>query len=96
MKTIAILTLTFLPGTAVASFFSMQMFNWSPGPGQSVSSPYLWIYFVVTIPLTGMVYAAWFWYFRVTQKHYAKKHEEGLENIEMKLRTAARTVTGTW
>lgn len=29
MKTIAVLTLTFLPGTAVATFFSMNnMFNW--------------------------------------------------------------------
>lgn len=95
MKTIAILTLTFLPGTAVASFFSMNMFSWSPPPGEVVS-PYLWIFFVTTIPLTGLVYLAWWWYFRVSQKHYARRHEEGLENIEMKLRTAARTVTGTW
>ena len=33
MKTIAILTMIFLPGTAIASFFSMTMFNWNAGFG---------------------------------------------------------------
>lgn len=59
MKTIAILTLTFLPGTAVASVFSMNgMFNWSPGPGGSIASPYLYVFFVVTVPLTIFLYIA--------------------------------------
>lgn len=59
MKTIAILTMVFLPGTAVASFFSINMFNWSPSSGQGVVSRYLWIYFVAAIPLTAMVLAVW-------------------------------------
>ncbi|KAK5167660.1 uncharacterized protein LTR77_007359 [Saxophila tyrrhenica] len=96
MKTIAILTLTFLPGTAVASFFSMEMFNWRPGPGEQIASPYLWVFFVVTIPITALVYVIWLWWFRVSQKHYTKRHEEGLDNIELKLRQAVRSATGTW
>lgn len=59
MKTIAILTLTFLPGTAVASVFSMNgMFNWSPAPGGQIASPYLYVFFVVTVPLTIFLYIA--------------------------------------
>ncbi|EMC97977.1 hypothetical protein BAUCODRAFT_409722 [Baudoinia panamericana UAMH 10762] len=59
MKTIAVLTLTFLPGTAVASFFSMTMFQWPFANNNSLASPYIYVYFVVTIPLTVLVYALW-------------------------------------
>ncbi|KXL45439.1 hypothetical protein M433DRAFT_153566 [Acidomyces richmondensis BFW] len=81
MKTIAILTLTFLPGTAVAvstpssimrhathpleqSFFSMTMFQWPFRTQNSIASPYVWVFFAVTIPLTIFVYAAWVWWFK--------------------------------
>ncbi|KAK3711955.1 hypothetical protein LTR37_009267 [Vermiconidia calcicola] len=90
MKTIAIMTLTFLPGAAVASFFGMGMFNWWPGDDQPIASPYVWVFFVVTVPLTAMVYAAWFWWFNVSQKHYQKRHEAGLQDVEKKLKLARR------
>lgn len=96
MKTIAVLGLTFLPGTAVATFFSMTMFNWNPGPGESLCSPYIWVFFVVTIPVTVLVYMVWIWWFKVSQKHYQTRHEKGLEDIEKKLKFAARSTTGTW
>ena len=28
------------------------MFNWDPSEGQAIASPYLYVFFVVTIPLT--------------------------------------------
>jgi len=96
MKTIAVLTLTFLPGTATASFFSMEMFNWSPGPDERVASPYLYVYFVVTIPLTVMVYVAWFWWFHRNQKKYQKQHGDGPDDLEKELRNRVRTASGTW
>lgn len=74
----------------------MNMFNWEPGPGQSVASPYLWVYFVTTVPLTLMVYAAWFGWFRYSQKKYAKEHDDGLQEVEKELRMRVRTATGTW
>lgn len=74
----------------------MEMFNWRPGPGESVASPYLYVYFVATIPLTLMVYAAWFWWFRYSQKKYQKRHDDGLEDVEKELRRRVRTATGTW
>jgi Mg2+ and Co2+ transporter CorA len=96
MKTIAVLGLTFLPGTAVATFFSMGMFNWNPGPGEPVCSAYIWVFFVVTIPVTVLVYMVWIWWFKISQKHYQTRHEKGLEDIEKKLKFAARSTTGTW
>lgn len=35
------------------------MFNWEPSEGQSLASPYLYVFFVVTIPLTVFVYIGW-------------------------------------
>jgi hypothetical protein len=54
MKAIALLTTLFLPGTFVATFFSMTMFDWSPSnsSGSPKVSKYIWVYWVITIPLT--------------------------------------------
>ena len=59
MKTIAILTMVLLPGTAVASLFSMNMFNWRAGAGEQIASRWIWVYFVIAVPLTGLTLAAW-------------------------------------
>ncbi|KAI7235775.1 hypothetical protein KC330_g4074 [Hortaea werneckii] len=96
MKTVAIVTLTFLPGTAVASFFSMTMFQWPFENENSIASPYTWVYFVVTVPLTLMVYAAWHFWLRYSQTRYKKTHEEGLNKFEQELKTRVRSATGTW
>ncbi|KAK5118748.1 hypothetical protein LTR85_007954 [Meristemomyces frigidus] len=60
MKTIAILTMVFLPGTAVASFFSMSMFDWSADDGNALATRWLWIFFVVAAPLTIAVLGIWY------------------------------------
>ena len=61
MKTIAILTMVLLPGTAVASLFSMNLFDWSATNGGQITNKWLWIYFAVTVPLTGIILGSW-WY----------------------------------
>lgn len=63
MKTLAFITAVFLPGSYVASLFSMSMFDWqasdsSSSYGLSVSS-YIWVYWVVTVPLTLLIMAVW-------------------------------------
>ncbi|KAH9844576.1 hypothetical protein Tdes44962_MAKER07273 [Teratosphaeria destructans] len=95
MKTIAVLTLTFLPGTFVASFFSIQMFQWDIPDGSSVS-PYLWVYFVVTIPLTIVVYLLWVWWFKHSQRNYKKNHDASVMKFEQELKSRVRSATGTW
>jgi Mg2+ and Co2+ transporter CorA len=70
MCTIAVMSIFFLPGTFVSSFFSMDMFNWGAPKGSPVVSPRFWIYWVVTVPLTLVVLMIWsIW----LQKHH--KHE---------------------
>ncbi|CZR66397.1 uncharacterized protein PAC_16298 [Phialocephala subalpina] len=63
MKTIAIVTMVFLPGAYVATLFSMTMFNWQAQNGQVLSS-HFWIYWAVTVPVTLFVLLIWiamFW-----------------------------------
>ncbi|KAH8896755.1 hypothetical protein GQ53DRAFT_803594 [Thozetella sp. PMI_491] len=59
MKSIAFLTMVYLPVSAVASIFSMTMFNWSPQDGSVVSS-HIWVFVVVAAVLTIVTLAVWY------------------------------------
>ncbi|KAK3365886.1 hypothetical protein B0T24DRAFT_404818 [Lasiosphaeria ovina] len=62
MRSIAIVTMVFLPGTFFASVFSMTFFNWSPDPNQPVVSGEIWIYVLITAVVT-IATLILFWYF---------------------------------
>ncbi|KAF1815705.1 hypothetical protein P152DRAFT_455421 [Eremomyces bilateralis CBS 781.70] len=65
MKAIAALTIVFLPGTFVATVFSMNIFDWSGGEGaEPRMSKYIYVYWIVTIPLTLLVMFAWWVWLR--------------------------------
>ncbi|KAF3059977.1 hypothetical protein GL218_05118 [Daldinia childiae] len=62
MRSIAVVTMVFLPGTFCASVFSMQFFNWFPGDdGNTVVSRYFWIYILFTIVLTLLTLGIWYY-----------------------------------
>jgi hypothetical protein len=69
MRTIAFMSILFLPGTFVSSFFSMDMFDWQAPKGASVASFRFWIYWAVTTPLTVVVVSIWFFWLRTHKKH---------------------------
>ncbi len=52
-KTISIVTMTFLPATAVAAICSMGVFNWQQ-PDRVHVSRHFWIFWVVAITLTAL------------------------------------------
>ncbi|KAF6823986.1 hypothetical protein CMUS01_10448 [Colletotrichum musicola] len=60
MKSIALLTMVFLPATFVTSMFSMTFFQWIPDNSTQTVSPYIWIYFVATVGLTFMTVGSWY------------------------------------
>lgn len=72
MKTLAFITALFLPGTYIATLFSMSMFEWQASPSDAPStsssstssstvsvSNKFWIYWATTIPLTVAVVVGW-------------------------------------
>jgi len=65
MRTIAIMTIAFLPGTFISALFSMEMFNWQAPQGASVVSSRFWIYWAITVPLTLLVFSIWTVWIRI-------------------------------
>ncbi|KAI1655239.1 hypothetical protein F4813DRAFT_368192 [Daldinia decipiens] len=79
MRSIAVVTMVFLPGTFCASVFSMQFFNWFPGDdGNTMVSRYFWIYVLVTIAMTLLTLGVWYyvsWKEKQQKQHNADSQE---------------------
>lgn len=90
MKTIAAVTLAFLPGTFIASLFGMNFFDFAAdGDGQTWAvSEKLWLYWAVTLPLTFLTLGSWWaWDFRQKQwKFYGhpRAKKEAIEKPKQK------------
>ncbi|GME35504.1 hypothetical protein GTA08_BOTSDO06675 [Neofusicoccum parvum] len=85
MKTIAAVTLAFLPGTFIASLFGMNFFDFSAdGDGQTWAvSEKLWLYWAVTLPLTFLTLGSWWaWDFRQKQWKFYEHPRAKKEAIE--------------
>lgn len=67
MKVLAFITALFLPGSYIATLFSMSMFNWQAGASTSSSGtgesptvmPTIWIYCVIAVILTVAIIFNW-------------------------------------
>jgi hypothetical protein len=59
MRLITAITLIFLPGTFVATFFSTSFWDFAPGNRGSKVSSWVWLYWLVTISLTLLVLGVW-------------------------------------
>lgn len=61
MKIIALITAAYLPGTFIATLFSMGMFSWqsSKDVERTSVSPDFWVYWAVTVPLTIITLTGW-------------------------------------
>ncbi|KAI3328148.1 hypothetical protein F4824DRAFT_484588 [Ustulina deusta] len=103
-KRLSLLGATFLPGTFLASLFSMVFFDVESEAGELgnlVVSRQLWVYFVITIPLTVIIVATlWFWDRRQEMRKKVWKEGLGMEveelenNIISRLRRRTQTTSG--
>lgn len=67
MKTIAVVTLVFLPATFVSAIFSTRIFNFhanDPPNESKVVSKYGWIYLLICISATAMTLLSWVCWYR--------------------------------
>ena len=58
MKTLALVTMFFLPATTLSSILGMSFFDWQAKSGGIVSAR-LWIFFVLAVPLTLATLGLW-------------------------------------
>jgi Mg2+ and Co2+ transporter CorA len=56
MKTVAIMTMAFLPGTFIAALFAIPSLDWQ---GENVITKQFWVYWAFTIPATALVFLIW-------------------------------------
>lgn len=59
MKTIAAVTMAFLPATFLATVFSMGFFHIDPDRNTLVVNQTIWIYFVTAVILTAFTTVVW-------------------------------------
>ena len=75
MKTLAVVTMLFLPATSVSSILAMPLFHWDGN--ESVVSPRLWVYFVLSITLTALTVGLWWvWQKKQVGSRVAKQISE--------------------
>ncbi|RBR20965.1 uncharacterized protein FIESC28_05117 [Fusarium coffeatum] len=63
MKTLAFVTMVFLPGSFVSALFSTDLFDWDNTEGQGIgilTTPQFRLYWAVTIPLTVITFILYF------------------------------------
>ncbi|OAQ97889.1 hypothetical protein LLEC1_01514 [Akanthomyces lecanii] len=86
MKTISLLGTLFLPGTFLASVFSMTAPSLSTNrhhadqeaktAADPVISDKLWVYFLLAIPITAAIVGIWIWYDKHKEAQYARDDED--------------------
>lgn len=86
MKTLAAVTVFFLPGTFVAAFFSMPLFRWNTeASGNSIVSKQMWVYWAVTLPLTFVTLSLWLAWMRLQTRRHRVRDLEWRETLDREI-----------
>ncbi|KAI0859628.1 hypothetical protein F4860DRAFT_481690 [Xylaria cubensis] len=95
MKSIALLTMVFLPATFVATLFSMGIFEWKGMHGEILSvSPYIWLYVAITVVITSVTLGTWYlWAMR--KRHLGEDVESQREELSEKKTLSSGSITST-
>jgi Mg2+ and Co2+ transporter CorA len=88
MKTIAVVSLLFLPPTFVASFFAMPLFDWNAPTADTILSARFWMFWAVSAPLTVVICVIWILWYQHKKKH-TKEHNLA-EQVKLKKQIARK------
>ena len=90
MKTIAVLTMFFLPATFISSLLGTNLFvldTSGDGKAQLIVSELWWIYLVSAVPLTLFTLLVWWlylqWLLKARKRRIAKRAMNGSTPVEM-------------
>ncbi|KAF5232402.1 hypothetical protein FANTH_13021 [Fusarium anthophilum] len=102
MKTLSLMGALFLPGTYLASVFSMTFFDFGKD-ADPVISVELWVYFAITVPVTALIVGAWTFIDKRRQEQHKKDDadlEKNIDKMEKEIMFALRKRTmskaNTW
>lgn len=74
MKTIAFVTLAFLPPTFICALFSMSFFNYSDSGDWAVSNKF-WVYWAFAVPATLTAFVLWYLWHKRFSSAYARERQ---------------------
>ncbi|MDI1486806.1 MAG: hypothetical protein OHK93_006068 [Ramalina farinacea] len=96
MKTLAAVTVVFLPGTFVAALFSMPLFQWDTRtkPHSAISEQF-WIYWATTLPLTILTLALWFAWMRLQTRRHRDRDKKDKEELDLEVDDRSRESFGS-
>ncbi|KAE8550354.1 hypothetical protein EYB25_006580 [Talaromyces marneffei] len=84
VRVITLVTLIYLPPTSVSGFFSMGAFfsvqNDGGAQSNTLITPYIWLYFVVAIPLTAFTVAYWWW---KSRRQRLAREKQGTQDLSL-------------
>lgn len=80
MKTLAIVTMCFLPATSVSSIFAMPLFDWEKD-GRGVVNSSIWVYFVFATSLTLLTVGTWWLWQRQEARHRRARETSKFEHV---------------
>lgn len=83
MKTVAVMTMAFLPATFLAALFAVPMLQWQE---ENVVSGRFWIYWAFTLPCTALVFLIWWALGRDWRKVVEEAKLRGSKRRDEKLR----------
>ncbi|KAI8677203.1 hypothetical protein LRP88_09769 [Fusarium phalaenopsidis] len=102
MKTLSLMGALFLPGTYLASVFSMTFFDFGRDADPVVSIQ-LWVYFAITVPVTALIVGCWMYLDRRRREQHKKDDadlEKNIDKMEKEIMFALRKRTmskaNTW
>ncbi|CAI4217886.1 unnamed protein product [Parascedosporium putredinis] len=102
MKTLSLLGAIFLPGTYLASVFSMTFFDFASDADPIISTN-LWIYFAITIPVTLLIVGTWIFFNQRRKDKFRRDQatvEGDVESMEREIMATMRRKTlnkeNTW
>ncbi|KAK2052686.1 hypothetical protein LY76DRAFT_629927 [Colletotrichum caudatum] len=76
MRSIAFVTMVFLPVTSIATIFSMNVFDWQAKDGGHLITVHFWLYLAVAGASTALTVGLWVFYTRVRKGLSFRKDEE--------------------
>jgi Mg2+ and Co2+ transporter CorA len=81
MRILALVTLFFLPPTAIATFFAMPFFDWGQDNSEMRVSNSMWIFGATAGPLTAVTVAVWAASVWRIEKRKSKANEEKYKDV---------------
>jgi uncharacterized membrane protein len=79
LKTLSLVTMFFLPGTFLATLFSVPLLNWKP---EEAMEGKFWIYWAFAIPLTLITFGTWWVWTSILERRVRIVGQENQEKCK--------------